>query len=49
MIEVYKMLRGIEGTEEVNIFQRRVGATRGHDFKLLKKRVNLDALKFSSV
>jgi len=24
-----------------------VGATRGHDFKLFKKRVNLDAGKFS--
>jgi len=47
MIEVYKILRGFEGTEEVQISQRRVGATRGHDFKLFKKQVNLDAGKFS--
>jgi len=34
MIEVYKMLRGFEGTDEVNICQRRLGCTRGHDWKL---------------
>jgi len=43
----YKILRGFEGTEEVTFFERRVGATRGHDFKLFKKRVNLDAGKFN--
>jgi len=47
MIEVYKILRGFEGTDEANNFQRRVGITRGHDLKLFKKRVNLDAGKFS--
>jgi len=36
MIEVYKILRGFEGTEEIKNFQRRVGATRGHDLKLFK-------------
>jgi len=34
-------------TEEVKLFQRRVGATRGHDLKLIKKGVNLDAGSFS--
>jgi len=43
----FKILKGFEGTEEVKNFQRRVGATRGHDLKLFKKRVNLDAGKFS--
>jgi len=47
MIEVYKILRGFEGTDEVNFFQRRVGCTRGHDLKLFQKRVYLDAGKFS--
>jgi len=37
MVEVYKILRGFEGTDEVNIFQKRVGRTRGHDWKLFKK------------
>jgi len=47
IIEVSKILRGFEGTEEVKIFQRRVGGTRGHDFILFKKQVDLDAGKFS--
>jgi len=47
LIEVYKILRGFEGTDEVKFFQRGVGCTRGHDWKLFKKRVNLDAGKFS--
>jgi len=47
MIEVFRIVRGFEGTEEVNVFQRRVGATKRHDLKLFKKRVNLDAGKFS--
>jgi len=33
------ILKGFEKTEEVNIFQRRVGATKEHDLKLFKKRV----------
>jgi len=47
MIEVYTILRGFGGTDEVKFFQRRVGCTRGHDWKLFIKRVNLDAGKFS--
>jgi len=31
----------------VKFFQRRVGRTRGHDWKLFKKQVRLDAGKFS--
>jgi len=29
MIEVYKIVKGFEGTEGVHFFHRRVGATRG--------------------
>jgi len=47
MIEVYNILGGFERTNAVNFFQRRVGCTRGHYWKLFKKRVNLDARKFS--
>jgi len=47
MVEVYKILRGFEGTDEVNIFQRRVGCTRGHEWTLYKMQVRLDAGKFS--
>jgi len=47
MVEVYKMLRGFEGTDEVKVFHRRVGCTREHDWKLSKKRFNLDAGKLS--
>jgi len=28
MVEVYKTLRGFEGTDELNIFQRNVGGIR---------------------
>jgi len=34
MIEVYKILRGFEGTDVVKFYQRWVGCTRGHDWKL---------------
>jgi len=47
MIEVYTILKVFDRTEEVKIFKKRVGATRGHDLKLFKKRGNLDAGKFS--
>jgi len=36
MIEIYKILRGFEGTAVVKFFQRGVGCTRGHDWKLFK-------------
>jgi len=35
-----------EGTDEVKIFQRRVGSTREH-WKLHKKQLRFDAGKFS--
>jgi len=47
MVEVYNILRGFEVTDEVRKFQRRVGCTRGHEWKLFKKQVKLDAGKFS--
>jgi len=31
MVEVYKILRGFEGTDEVKKIQKRVGFTIGHD------------------
>jgi len=36
MLKVYKILKGFEGTDELKIFQRRVGSTTGHDLKLFK-------------
>jgi len=42
-----KIVRGFEGTDEIKFLQRGVGCTRGHDWKLFKKRDNLDAGKFS--
>jgi len=32
MVEVYKIVRGFQGTDEVKFFQKRVGRTRGHDW-----------------
>jgi len=29
MLEVYKILKGFEGTDEMKLFQRRVGSTIG--------------------
>jgi len=37
MVEIYKSLRGFEETDDVEPNQKRVGRTRGHDWKLLKK------------
>ena len=47
LVEVFKILGGWEGTEEGRFFQRRVGSTRGHELKLYRKQVRLDAGKFS--
>jgi len=30
--------KGFEGTDEVKLFQRRVGRRRGHDWKLFKNK-----------
>jgi len=45
--KIYKILRGFEATDEEIMFQRTVGCIGGHDLKLFKKGVNLDAGKFS--
>jgi len=37
MLEVYNILNGFEGTDEMKFYQRRVGSTSGHDLKLYKK------------
>jgi len=47
MVKVYNIFRGFKGTDEVKLFQRRVGRTRGHEWKLFKKQVRFDARKFS--
>jgi len=47
MIEVYKILRGFKGIDEAKFFQTGVGCTKCYDQKRFKKRVNLDAGKFS--
>jgi len=39
MLEVYKILKGFEGTDEMKFFQKRVGSTRGHDLKLLRNEL----------
>jgi len=40
MIEVYKILNGLEGIESGSMFIKRVGVSRGHSHKLFRKRVS---------
>jgi len=40
-VEVYKILRSFDGTDELKCFQRWVGSTRGHDLKLYRKRAKI--------
>ena len=47
LLEVYKILSGLEGIDETKLFRRHISATRGHSMKLYKERVNRDVLKFS--
>ncbi len=47
LLEVYKILNGVEGIDELNFFRRNESRTRGHVLKLYKERVNTDILKFS--
>ena len=47
MLEVYKIMNGMEGLREKDFFTRDSSGRRGHSFKLFKKRVNLDIAKFS--
>ena len=37
LIEVYKILHGLEGTDYRKFFKLRQGSTRGHNWKLEKK------------
>ena len=47
LIEVFKILRGLENLDPDRFFQViRDGARRGHSFKLFKKRYRLDVGKF---
>ena len=47
MLEVYKIMNGMEGLVEKDFFTRDLSGRRGHSFKLYKKRVNLDIAKYS--
>ena len=47
MLEVYKILNGLEGLKEKDFFIKGNGRGREHDFKLFKKRVRLDIAKYS--
>ena len=47
LLEVYKILNGLEGVNEKNFFIRDNRKSRWHAFKLFKKRVRLDIAKYS--
>jgi hypothetical protein len=47
MLEVFKILNGIEGVQSSTFFKRREGVTRGHSLKLFKPGCQKDVLKFS--
>ena len=47
LIEMFKILKGYEGLDEMAFFKRQESATRGHSLKLYKMRVNKDVFKFS--
>jgi len=47
MLEVYKIMNGMEGLREKDFFTRDLSGRRGHSFKLYKKRVNVDTGKYS--
>ena len=47
MVEVYKIMNGMEGLKETDFFSRDTSGRRGHSFKLYKKRINLDVAKYS--
>jgi len=46
LIEMFKIIKGKEDIEET-YFNRRIGNTRGHEFKLYKGSVRTDIRKFS--
>ena len=47
LIEVFKIMTGLERLNEEIFFKRRSGMTRGQGFKIFKKRFKLDVAKFS--
>jgi hypothetical protein len=47
MIEVFKILKGLEGIHADSFFKVQCTRTRGHSMKIYKKRVHKDILKFS--
>lgn len=47
MLEVFKILKGLEGIRGDSFFKIRCSKTRGHSMKLYKERVNKDVLKYS--
>ena len=47
LLEVYKILNGLEGVHEKDFFIRDNRKSRGHAFKLFIKRVRLDIGKYS--
>ena len=46
LVEVFKILNGLEGVTEESFFQRRTSTTRGHSLKLFKERTRLDVAKY---
>ena len=46
LIAVYKIFNGLDNLDSGRFFVRDVGVTRGHSFKLFKKRVNLDVGRY---
>ena len=47
MLEVFKIMKGLEVLREGDFFIRDTNRGRGHSLKLYKKRVNLDVAKYS--
>lgn len=48
MIEVFKILNGIDHCDKVKLFQQQEGSrTRSHPFKLYKKRFRLDIRRYT--
>ena len=47
MLEVYKIMNGMERIIEAKFFKRDEGGRRGHRFKLYKKRVRLHITKYA--
>jgi ribonuclease P/MRP protein subunit RPP40 len=46
LIEVFKILKGIEDVKEERFFTREKGCTRGHELKLFKPSCRLDCRKY---